>query len=537
MPPLRDPDDYELVGRSSLDSTDNFDVDEHDYESQLPSSKYHRRYDLPLIHQLRSFIPSGAYRHIWRSSRSLLRKAGRRGPCCGRLTSRRVFVILRALTGIILLLAILAAVFRPSYTRLPQHYEKLKKTALTSNKPGRINPRNETIFIAASIYDHGGHLARGDWGNGLIDLIDLLGPDNVFLSVYENDVANEQALFALGDLEKRVKCNRSMVFEPHFVTDRLPHITLPNGKKRIKRTEYLAEIRNRALRPLNKMSDTRFDKLLFLNDVVYDPIEAAQLIFSTNVDENGIAQYRAACSVDFINPFKFYDTFATRDLEGYSMGLPFFPWFSGAGNAESRNDVLDEKDAVRVRSCWGGMVSFDAKYFQAPKGGDSPEQQQDLDLPPGSGNSVAKFRAEKDLYWDASECCLIHADIQSPPTEESRETGIYMNPFVRVAYHPDTLKWLHTTRRFERLYSVMHGILNHLVGLPWFNPRRVENSGEIVDETVWFPDPKISGGGSFQSVKRVASNSGFCGRRGLQALIKDPKPGQKNWETLPVPAT
>ena len=545
MSPICDPDDYELVGRSSFDSVDNFDLDENDFESQLPTSKskYHRR-ELSLIGQLRSFLPTRAYRRIWRSSRNVLRKS-RRASYCGRCSSRRVFLLLRALTGIILVLAVFTAVFRPSYTWLPPRYQDLRRAAITSNKPGRANPRNETVFIAASIYDQDGTLARGDWGNGVIQLIDLLGTENVYLSIYENDVASEQGLFALGDLEKRVKCNRSMVFEPHLVTDNLPHITLPNGKHRIKRTAYLAEVRNRALRPLEKLPDTRFDKLLFLNDVVFDPVDAAQLLFSTNADEEGIAQYRAACSVDFINPFKFYDTFATRDLEGYSMDLPFFPWFSGSGNAQSRNDVLEEKDAVRVRSCWGGMVAFDAKYFQKPSPPKSEEstqnpavEEREISLsPPGVGGSVARFRAEEDTYWDASECCLIHADIQSPPSEESPNTGIYMNPFVRVAYTTNTLKWLQTTRRFERLYSIMHGLLNHLVGLPWFNPRRAEIAGEVVDEKVWFPEPKIPGGGSFQTVKRIASSGGFCGRRGLQILVPNPKQGQKNWQTLPVPPT
>ena len=79
------------------------------------------------------------------------------------------------------------------------------------------------------------------------------------------------------------------------------------------------------------------------------------------------AQYRAACGVDFINPVKFYDTYATRDLEGYSMGLSFYPRFTDAGKAKSQRDVLEQKDAVRVRSCWGGIVAFDEKYFQ-PEG-------------------------------------------------------------------------------------------------------------------------------------------------------------------------
>lgn len=68
--------------------------------------------------------------------------------------------------------------------------------------------------------------------------------------------------------------------------------------------------------------------------------------------------------MDFINPVKFYDRYATRDLEGFEMGFPFFPWFADVGRAEIRRDVLGEKDAVRVRYCWGGMTAFDASLFQ-----------------------------------------------------------------------------------------------------------------------------------------------------------------------------
>jgi hypothetical protein len=183
--------------------------------------------------------------------------------------------------------------------------------------------------------------------------------------------------------------------------DQLPTVVIPTtGEKRVKRITYLAETRNRALRPLNSNGNsngnsdseemklatrTRFDKLLFLNDVAFDPIDALQLLFSTNVDSNGIAQYRAACAVDFINPFKFYDTYPTRDLDGYSMGLPFFPWFSSAGSERSRQAVLAGSDSVPVRSCWGGMVAFDARYFQNENG-----------LTDAAGDLPARFRVLTD---------------------------------------------------------------------------------------------------------------------------------------------
>jgi hypothetical protein len=291
----------------------------------------------------------------------------------------------------------------------------------------------------------------------------------------------------------------------------------------VKRIEYLAELRNRALQPLNDHPEIRYDKLLYLNDILFDPIDALQLLFSTNANEQGEAQYRAACAVDFDNPFKFYDTYATRDLEGYSMGLPFFPWFSTAGNHESRKDVLQGKDAVRVRSCWGGMVAFDAKYFQDPLPG---------------GTTPARFRSGPDLFWEASECCLIHADIQDPRTgeDDATDTGIYMNPYVRTAYDGRTLSWLGITRRWERLYSLIHNIGNHLVGLPWYNPRRAETPGQRVQETVWVPNGSQDGGGSFQTVDRTAGNDGYCGRRGLQVIVENRKPGQKGFEGVPVPS-
>jgi hypothetical protein len=427
---------------------------------------------------------------------------------------------------------------------------------------GRGNVHNEKIFIAASLYDPTGELARGHWSSSVLELITLLGEENVFLSIYEND-SGEEGEASLADLDARIPCNKSIVYE-HLDLDSLPTVTTPDGAERVKRITYLAETRNRALEPLDDpeiMSGTRFDKLLYLNDIAFDPLDALQLLFSTNVNAKGKAQYRAACAVDFINPFKFYDTYATRDLEGYSMGVPFFPWFSDSGDARSREDVLAGKDAVPVKSCWGGMVAFDAKFFQH-QGNTTDIETSEVrgkGMDTAGQSSPARFRAlnDTDLFWDASECCLIHADIQPPPTHPETsspssssspetkstpapipETGIYMNPFVRVAYDPYTLSWLATTRRFEKLYSLIHNIVNHLVGMPWFNARREELPGETYYDTVFVPAKEEGGVGSFESRERVGRHDGFCGRSGLQVVV--PREGEegeggKGWWTVPRP--
>jgi hypothetical protein len=335
----------------------------------------------------------------------------------------------------------------------------------------------------------------------------------------------------------------------HIDLETFPSIQILPNEHRIKRIAYLAEVRNSALQPLNVIQTNNsteipapavarhFDKLLFLNDVVFDPKDAADLLFATNIGPEGKTQYHAACAMDFINGFKFYDTFAIRDNEAFRPGIPFFPWFTNAGRAESLHDVMRETDAVRVKSCWGGMVAFEAKWFQA----------QDLrdDLQP------LRFRYEEDLFWDASECCLIHADLEEL-VKKSDDSGpraqIFVNPFILVAYDAKSFSWLEFTRKFERLYTIPHLIVNWIIRAPWPSLRRLEITGQEVERKNWIYDPPsgyvpkdsvdfsmISSFGHWATVRKVATPGGFCGYRSLQVLRKKRKTGEKMWETLQAP--
>lgn len=359
----------------------------------------------------------------------------------------------------IITLILLFGIFFPSYTNPPSHYFELQQRSQALEIAGMGNIHNEKVFIVASIYDRNGRLLGGEWGERLRQLIDLLGPDHVFLSLYEND-ADKDAQLAMKAFTATLTCRNAVVHE-HLDLASLPRVATPSGPSRLKRIAFLAEVRNRALRPLTDPQSpayrVRFDKVLYVNDVFFEPTDAANLLFSTKmVKRSGKTDYRAACAVDFINPFKFYDTFATRDTEGYQMGVPFFPWFTNSGNATSRRDTLAQKDAVRVKSCWGGMVAIEAKWFQ-------PHMQiAEAGLP--AKTTALRFRAEADSYWDSSECCLIHADLAELAGES--EPGIYMNPYVRVAYAHSTLRWLPFTRRFEHLYPWIHHLVNRLSSLP-----------------------------------------------------------------------
>lgn len=323
----------------------------------------------------------------------------------------------------------------------------------------------------------------------------------------------------------------------------LPHVKLPNGQEKLKRIEFLAHVRNRALAPLEDPESSaysvHFDKLLYINDVVFDPIDAANLIFSTNVDETGKAKYHAACAADFINPFKYYDTFATRDDQGNRIGVPIYPWFSDAGDANSRKDVLDQKDAVKVRSCWGGMVAFNARWFQSGSIHADPgvadwtvdhnmtsSNQEFAENTPIIPNTTPpiRFRASADTFWDASECCLIHADIEAAVNRTgSLSSGIYLNPYIRVAYSSGTLSLLRLSRRFELLFAPFQKLLGVSLGLPTRNPRRVQEVGHQYEDMIWEYDDaawlttgNVSGG--YRKVTRAALPGGFCGSRKLLVL-------------------
>lgn len=325
-----------------------------------------------------------------------------------------------------------------------------------------------------------------------------------------------------------------------------PSVHLPSGEQTVQRITYLAEVRNRLLRPLDSTygsntssgftstADTKFDRILFLNDIYFDPLDAAHLLFSTNAD-SGQAKYRAACAMDFIRGAQQYDTFVVRDTDGYSSGFMLYPWFAPVGSSTSRSAVLSQTDAVPVRSCWGGMAAFNASLFQTRDASSAFSMSADYEL--------LHFRSSGELFWEAAECCLVFADIEEqygmPNADDG--TGVFVNPYVRVAYSQSTWFWLPILRRFERMFQYLQYILSKMV-YPEFNPRRLHEPGELVDEMIWQPaSPTVpESGGQFNVVHRQASPGGFCGQRRLFVMKHDLETANTdstgiNWEKITLP--
>ncbi|KAI0101977.1 glycosyltransferase family 69 protein [Hypoxylon sp. NC0597] len=467
-----------------------------------------------------------------------LRRKFRRHPATLLITFLKYIVI------IICVLLIGTPIIAPSYTRLPQHYRDLESRCQGPLRtPGCANVNNEKIFISVSLYDKEGHLANGFWGESLLELIHLLGDDNVFLSIYENDSGPEGAA-ALESLRRQLRCKNYIVNDPHVPLSDFPTVTLPDDTLRVKRLAYLSEMRNRALRPLDRFDSSvgtvQYDKILFLNDVAFHPIEAAHLLFSTNVQSDGRAHYLSACAVDFWTPLKFYDLYVTRDYEGYSAGLPFWPVFLNVGEGVSRAAMVSQKDAVPVQACWSGMVAMQAKYVQNLNESLPNSHFQDIGsyvVDPAKPHNVTapvRFRYEPEVFFDACECCLFHADVARVAKKaEEKELGIYMNPYVRVAYTEKTLSWLHWVKKWERLFSIPHALSSWFMSLPTRNPHRTVQEGELFTEEIWVGEGNT---GHWQLVQREGRNGLFCGVREMQAIKLDERDEDKNWENIKIPA-
>jgi hypothetical protein len=519
---LKRRDDGSSSNRSSATHDDEFDVEE-DFSNKAPLLS-----DTP--------APSRSRRRrrvlAWFKSRPrVLLRACRRQP-----KSLFRFVLKITLLSIAFLLVVTPILF-PSYTRYPAHYKELRsRCSGTGGKSGCANPRKEQVFISVSLFDPKGTIANGSWGEYLLELIHLIGEDNVFLSIYEND-SGDAGAEALEGLRKRVPCKNSIVDEEHVDYEEFPHITMPDGAQRLKRLAYLSEMRNRALYPIDKYTPEEgiieYDKILFLNDALFQPLDAAHLLFSTNLGEDGKTHYLSACSLDYDkDPFLLYDLYAQRDLEGFSNGIPLFPYFTSAGQGISRANILAQTDAVPVKSCWAGMVAMQARWVQNLNNTLPSKDWQTIGhhvIDPNNPHNVTapvRFRYEPELFMDACECCLFLADVSTvAENAQEADTSVFVNPYVRVLYDEGTFKWEKFFRRWERLLVVPQTIITYLIKFPTHNPHRLVQEGERFGEEIYTAKD------GWKMVERTGRNGMFCGVREMQLIVEGPRiPGKTNWE-------
>lgn len=191
-----------------------------------------------------------------------------------------------------------------------------------------------------------------------------------------------------------------------------------------------------------------FDKILFLNDVVF-ALDDVLMLLRTNH-----GHYAATCSLDFSKPPRFYDTFALRDSEGHEAIMSTWPYF----RSHASRDAVKQGDPVPVSSCWNGMVFMKADSFY-------------------SKDTHLRFRGIPDSlassHLEASECCLIHHD-----NPLSLDDGVFVNSFVRVGYNKPAYDAMNGIRGELSLFGYLYGAWANRIlrwsTTEWFKKRVVK---------------------------------------------------------------
>lgn len=313
--------------------------------------------------------------------------------------------------GFLLLLdAINLIASRPDTHRSPV---KPRSTEHAASKP--------SVFIA-SVHRNTGVIQRAAWNKAVVALVEYLGASNVHVSAVESgsqEDTKDLLMELKGELILRgvshdISLGMTVWEQLEEIDNRpAPGARLPGwiwnaaeNQYELRRIPYLANVRNQAMEPLKRLQKQgrHFDKVLWLNDVVFDTQDIVTLLDTRD------GNYAAACSMDYKTSPTYYDTFALRDDLGLKTASLYWPWFQSPTSRASA--LLNEP--IQVASCWNGIVAFDSAPFLAK----NPLKFRGID------DSLA------DLHLEGSECCLVHAD-----NYLSADKGVWLNPNVRVSYN------------------------------------------------------------------------------------------------------
>lgn len=137
----------------------------------------------------------------------------------------------------------------------------------------------QKIFIVG-IHWNSEFILREHWIPALLALVKDIGPENVFVSIYESgSYDNTKAVLRV--LDQFLDENgipRKVVLDETTHADEISQtpsdsgwIEIPNGTTQLRRIPYLARLRNIAMQPMYELQNSNvvFDKVLFLNDVVF----------------------------------------------------------------------------------------------------------------------------------------------------------------------------------------------------------------------------------------------------------------------------
>uniref|UniRef100_A0A0G4GBL2 Alpha-1,3-mannosyltransferase CMT1 n=1 Tax=Chromera velia CCMP2878 TaxID=1169474 RepID=A0A0G4GBL2_9ALVE len=221
------------------------------------------------------------------------------------------------------------------------------------------------VFITALLHQNEDILPQ--WIANVLEVIEVLGTENVFVSINEGG-SNDGTSDLLRNMETELNLmgvpNQMMIDDNESV----PFKYKKGDRKGSPRIEYLAKLRNIAMAPLWEMKENEgieFDRVLFLNDVIFCPGDALRLLAYDEAD--------MACAHDYnIYGGKpvFYDSWVMRKghFQDHREGeLSVKAHFSPERKEEELHEACPPAPAAcpklaskayQVFSCWNGMVQF-----------------------------------------------------------------------------------------------------------------------------------------------------------------------------------
>ena len=155
---------------------------------------------------------------------------------------------------------------------------------LSSHTIEPVAQRSERVYIA-SIHWNNEYILRNHWNNAVIALVNALGRENVFVMVYESG-SWDDSKGALRELDvalaaQKIRRNITLSETTHLneisvVNKSSGWVDTPRRRRELRRIPYLSRLRNWTLEPLQELArqGERFDKILFLGDVVFNVCSA-----------------------------------------------------------------------------------------------------------------------------------------------------------------------------------------------------------------------------------------------------------------------
>eukprot|EP00762_Andalucia_godoyi_P001417 ANDGO_04918.mRNA.1 hypothetical protein len=292
-----------------------------------------------------------------------------------------------------------------------------------------VTAPSNVYFVAMNFYNNEPLLPH--FRRQLLRLVDMLGAERVYVSVFENgsvDGTRVQLQMMSEELSALRLAGFRFTFEDR---KRCPFVD---------RIEYMARVRNRAMEYLTYDSNAiRLTSgpnvtplIVFLNDIFFFAEDIVRLIKTNS------GRYDMVCAMDYYSTF--YDSWVTRDITGH-MFEDFFPHT----NHHASREKLARGVPTEVYSCWNGAVVMSAVPFM----------RKDL-----------RFRSNDPGTCYHSECFLVCEDLRALGYDR-----IFVNPAVRVSYEPKYY-YLHNylMKPLEPFLLLMHS---------WKHPSRVTMDRQV----------------------------------------------------------